>query len=64
MTKNIIKVITTGSSEMNFKKYLTNILNKKDILSNYQIINVNNKISLEKHLLTAAATTKTKKTAI
>ena len=55
MTKNIIKVITTGSSEMNFKKYLTNILNKKDILSNYQIINVNNKISLEKHLLTADA---------
>ena len=55
MTKNKIKIITTGSSEMNFKKYIIKNLKEKNILSNYSVINVNNKIILEKELITADA---------
>jgi len=55
MNKNKIKIITTGSSEMNFKKYLIKNLKEKNIFSNYSVVNVNNKITLEKELITANA---------
>tara|TARA_B100000686_G_scaffold342408_1_gene421518 strand:- start:26488 stop:27489 length:1002 start_codon:yes stop_codon:yes gene_type:complete len=55
MTKNKIKIITTGSSEMNFKNYLIKNFKEKNIYSNYSVINVTNKITLEKELLTANA---------
>ena len=50
MTKNIIKIITTGSPDMDFKNYLTKALKKRKVLSNYKIVNTSNVESLKKEL--------------